>query len=142
VRGFERRADRPADDGYGRTIRVKTNVVEVLRRELARAGWQRDMVAIGAATDPYQPAEGRYRLPRGCLVTLGAARTPFAIVTRSPLVVRDLDVLTAAARRAKVSVSFSIPTLDERVWQTTGPGTASARDLIPVAAADELVNRA
>src|SRR5262249_37209218 len=127
VRGSERRADRPADDGYGRAIRVKTNVVEVLRGELARPGWQREMVAIGAATDPYQPAEGRYRLTRGCLVTLGAARSPFAIVTRSPLLVRDVDVLTAAARRAKVSVSFSIPTLDERVWQTTEPGTASPR---------------
>jgi DNA repair photolyase len=127
VRGFERRADRPADDEYGRAIRVKTNVVEVLRRELTRPGWQREMVAIGAATDPYQPAEGRYRLTRGCVVTLGAARTPFAIVTRSPLVVRDVDVLTAAARRAKVSVSFSIPTLDERVWQTTEPDTASPR---------------
>src|SRR5919198_991491 len=67
VRHFERRADRPSDDRYGRAIRVKTNVVEVLRRELARASWQREHVAIGAATDPYQPAEGRYRLTRGCI---------------------------------------------------------------------------
>src|SRR5436309_5208001 len=61
VRAFERRADRPSDDRYGRTIRVKTNVVSVLRRELARASWEPAGVVIGAATDPYQPAEGRYR---------------------------------------------------------------------------------
>src|SRR5207247_3975684 len=59
VRGFERRADRPSDDRYGRTIRVKVNVVDVLREELARRSWKRELVAIGAATDPYQPAEGR-----------------------------------------------------------------------------------
>src|SRR5918911_2934052 len=64
VRAFEQRADRPADDRYGRVIRVKTNVVEVLRRELARKSWRREMVALGAATDPYQPVEGRYRLTR------------------------------------------------------------------------------
>ena len=64
VRAFEARADRPADDRYGTSIRVKTNVAEVLRRELARASWEREAVAIGAATDPYQPAEGRYRLTR------------------------------------------------------------------------------
>src|SRR5947208_2446669 len=63
VRAFELRADRPFDDRYGRAIRVKTNVVEVLRNELGHKRWQRAPVAIGAATDPYQPAEGRYRLP-------------------------------------------------------------------------------
>ena len=65
VRAFEKRADRPSDDRYGRSIRVKINVVEVLRRELARPRWKHELVAIGAATDPYQPAEGRYRLTRG-----------------------------------------------------------------------------
>ena len=73
VRAFERRADRPSDDRYGTSIRVKTNVADVLRRELARPSWQREAVAIGAATDPYQPAEGRYRLTRACLEVLGAA---------------------------------------------------------------------
>ena len=67
VRAFERRADRPSDDRYGTSIRVKTNVAEVLRRELARKAWKGELVAVGAATDPYQPAEGRYRLTRGCL---------------------------------------------------------------------------
>src|SRR5262245_4777204 len=67
VRSFERRADRPADDRYGARIRVKVNVADVLRRELARPSWRRELVAVGAATDPYQPAEGHYRLTRGCL---------------------------------------------------------------------------
>ena len=77
VRHFERRADRPSDDRYGTSIRVKTNIADVLRKELARASWQREHVAIGAATDPYQPAEGRYRLTRACIEVLGAASTPF-----------------------------------------------------------------
>src|ERR671922_1581161 len=113
VRAFERLADRPSDDRYGTSIRVKTNIVEVLRRELARKSWKRETVAIGAATDPYQPAEGRYRLTRGCIVALAEAHNPFSIITRGPMIVRDVDVLAEAARRAKVSVTFSIPTLDE-----------------------------
>jgi DNA repair photolyase len=127
VRAFELRAERPFDDRYGRSIRVKTNVVEVLRTQLARTTWQHESVAIGAATDPYQPAEGRYRLTRGCLEALGAASNPFSIITRGPLIVRDVDVLAEAARRAKVSVTFSVPTLDDDVWRKTEPGTAHPR---------------
>jgi DNA repair photolyase len=127
VRAFERRADRPADEGYGRSLRVKVNVAEVLARELARPTWRREVVAIGAATDPYQPAEGWYRLTRRCLQVLGRARTPLSIVTRGPMIVRDLDVLQAAARRAAVEVHFSIPTLDVDVWRRTEPGTAPPR---------------
>src|SRR4029078_7057390 len=67
VRAFEKRADGPSEDRYGASSRVKTNVADVLRRELARKSWKGEMVAIGAATDPYQPAEGRYRLKRRCL---------------------------------------------------------------------------
>ena len=70
VRAFELRADRPFDDRYGRSIRVKTNVAEVLRRELARPSWEQETIAIGAATDPYQPSEGRYRLTRACIEVL------------------------------------------------------------------------
>src|ERR687898_332497 len=99
VRAFERRADRPADDRYGRSIRVKVNVAEVLARELTRRSWQRETVAIGAATDPYQPAEGRYRLTRACIEVLGRAASPFGLITRGPLIVRDVDVLQEAARR-------------------------------------------
>jgi DNA repair photolyase len=127
VRAFERRADRPFDDRYGRSIRVKVNVVEVLQRELARRSWKRDPVAIGAATDPYQPAEGRYRLTRGCLEAFAEAFNPFNLITRGPLIVRDVDVLADASARADVSVNFSVPTLDERVWRTTEPGTAPPR---------------
>ncbi len=124
VRAFELRAERPFDDHYGSSIRVKTNIAAVLRAELARPSWRREGVAIGAATDPYQPAEGRYRLMRNCLEALGSASTPFTIITRGPLIVRDTDVLLDAARRAHVSVAFSVPTLDRNVWATTEPGTA------------------
>jgi DNA repair photolyase len=127
VRAFELRADRPSDDRYGRSIRVKTNVAELLARELARPSWRHEGVAIGAATDPYQPAEGRYRLTRACLEALGAASNPFSLITRGPLIVRDVDVLQEAARRAEVSVVFSVPTLDDTVWRTTEPGTAPPR---------------
>ena len=125
VRHFERRADRPSDERYGRSIRVKTNVAGVLRAELARPSWRREEVVVGAATDPYQPAEGRFRLTRACLRELAAAWTPFSVVTRGPLVVRDVDVLLEAAHRAGATVSVSMPTLDERVWRTTEPGTAA-----------------
>jgi DNA repair photolyase len=127
VRAFEARADRPWDDRYGASVRVKTNVAEVLRRELARPSWEREAVAIGAATDPYQPAEGRYRLTRACIEAFAEAASPFSIITRGPLVVRDVDVLAAAARRARVSVTFSVPTLDEEIWRHTEPGTAPPR---------------
>ena len=127
VRGFERRADRPSDERYGSSVRVKVNVVEVLRAELRRRGWRRETVAIGAATDPYQPAEGRYRLTRGCIEALGEARTPFSLITRGPLVVRDVDVLAAASRRADVMVSVSIATLDESLARRLEPGVAPPR---------------
>ena len=127
VRAFEHRADRPFDDRYGRSIRVKTNVAEVLRRELARSSWEREHVVVGAATDPYQPCEGRYRLTRACLDAFADAANPFSIITRGPMILRDLDVLTRAARRAHVSITFSIPTLDEEVWRKTEPSTAHPR---------------
>src|SRR4051794_20327584 len=124
VRGFEKRADRPWDDHYGTSIRVKTNIVEVLRRELRRKSWAAEGVVIGAATDPYQPAEGRWRLTRGCLEALAEARNPLSIITRGPLIVRDIDVLSEASRRAEVSINVSIPTLDREIWRRTEPGTA------------------
>src|SRR3989454_8507801 len=127
VRAFERRADRPWGERYGQSIRVKVNVAEVLRRERGRPSWKRELVAIGAATDPYQPAEGRYRLTRQCLEVLAAARNPFSLITRGPMIVRDIDVLQQAARRAEVNVTFSIPTLDVEVWRKTEIGTAPPR---------------
>jgi DNA repair photolyase len=127
VRAFEERAERPSDDRYGASIRVKVNVAEVLARELARDSWERAHVLIGAATDPYQPAEGRYRLTRACIEVLAAAANPLSIITRGPMIVRDTDVLQEASRRAKVTVTFSIPTLDEDVWRRTEPSTAHPR---------------
>jgi DNA repair photolyase len=127
VRSFERRADRPSDGRYGWSIRVKINVVDVLRAELKRPSWKRETVVIGAATDPYQPVEGRYRLTRGSIEALAAARNPLGIITRGPMIVRDIDVLQHAAARAKVAVNFSIPTLDEAVWSASEPGTAPPR---------------
>jgi len=127
VRGFEHRADRPSDDRYGRSIRVKINVAQVLACELRRPSWQRETIAVGAATDPYQPVEGRYRLTRQCLTVMGAARSPFSVITRGPMIVRDIDVLQAAAQRAEVDVSLSVPTLDTEIWRRTEPGTAPPR---------------
>jgi DNA repair photolyase len=127
VRHFEHRSDRPSDDRYGTSIRVKTNVAAVLRKELARASWEHEHVAVGAATDPYQPAEGKYKLTRACLEAFRDASNPFSIITRGPMIARDLDVLVDAARRADVAVTFSIPTLDEDVWRRTEPSTAHPR---------------
>ncbi len=127
VRAYEKRADRPFDDSYGRAIRVKTNVAGVLRRELSRPTWRRETVSIGAATDPYQPAEGRYRLTRACLGAFADFASPVGLITRGPMIVRDVDVLTTLARRAELSVMFSIPTLDDDVWRKTEPGTAHPR---------------
>jgi len=124
VRAFEQRADRPSGEAYGASIRVKENVAEVLRAELARPSWRGESVAIGAATDPYQPAEGRFRLTRACLEVLAEASNPFGLITRGPMILRDSDVLADAARRADVSVTFSVPTLDREVWRRTEPGTA------------------
>jgi len=127
VRAFELRAGRPSNDGYGASIRVKTNLLEVLQRQLMRRSWGREQVVIGTATDPYQPAEGRYRLTRGSIGLLARYETPFSIITRGPLIVRDAEVLSAAAERVDVSVTFSVPTLDERIWRTTEPHTAPPR---------------
>jgi DNA repair photolyase len=125
VRAFERRADRPSDARYGRTVRVKTNVATVLRAELRRPSHQAGLVCLGTATDPYQPAEGRYRLTRGCLEALVAARRPLTLTTRGPLVVRDAALLAEGG--AAVSVSISVPTVDEAVVRSTEPGTAPPR---------------
>lgn len=124
VRAFEARAERDSADGYGRSIRVKTNLATLLRVELARPSWSAQLVAVGTATDPYQAAEARYRLTRACLSELARARTPAALVTRGPLVIRDLDVLQELEARAGVTVTVSLPSLDRGIWRRTEPGTA------------------
>ena len=127
VRAFERRADRPSDDRYGSSIRVKSNIAEVLRRELGRRSWDGGRIAIGAATDPYQPAEGRYGLTRACVEVLRDVANPFGIITRGPLIVRDAELLAGASKVTDVHVTFSVPTIDDDVWRTTEPGTAPPR---------------
>ena len=109
---------------WGSALVVKVNIVSVLRAELAKPSWRNEHVAIGTATDPYQALEGRYRLMRGALAALRDARTPFNIITRSPLIVRDLDLLAACSRRAEVSVAVSIATLDRDLAHEIEPTVA------------------
>ncbi len=110
---------------FERTIVVKTNVAEVLRRELARRTWRGEHVAMGTNTDPYQRAEGRYRLMPDIVGALADARTPFSILTKGTLITRDLDALRAAAELAPVSAAFTIGMLDEALWRDAEPGTPS-----------------
>jgi DNA repair photolyase len=114
-------------DDFERRIVVKINAVERLAAELARPSWRGEHIAMGTNTDPYQQCEGRYRLTRGILEQLGAARNPFSILTKSTMVQRDTDVLLAAAERTSVRVNFSIGTLDEEVWRISEPGTPPPR---------------
>lgn len=111
-------------DEFSSVIFVKTNLVAVLRRELDKAGWQREQVAVGTATDPYQPIEGHYKLTRGALEALHASRTPIGLVTKGPMVVRDADILADMGRDAGATVYMSVPTVDERAWSALEPGTA------------------
>jgi DNA repair photolyase len=110
-----------ADDEFASVILVKHNFVEVLKRELDRPSWTRDQVAVGTATDPYQPIEGRYQLTRRTIQTLTAGRTPFGLVTKGPMVVRDIDVLRD---HPACTIYMSVPTVDEGAWRTLEPGTA------------------
>ncbi len=113
----------PGDD-FSRVVLVKTNFPEVLARELARPSWTRETVALGTATDPYQPIEGHYQLTRRSLAALLHGRTPVGIVTKGPMVVRDRDLLADLARTVECTVYLSVPTVDEDAWQALEPGTA------------------
>jgi DNA repair photolyase len=108
---------------FERKIVVKINAVERLRAELNDPGWTREGVAMGTNTDPYQRCEGKYKLTRGVVQALTEHANPFSILTKSALVLRDLDLISEAARHTEVSVNFSIGTLDEQVWRATEPGT-------------------
>ncbi|HEY8301451.1 MAG TPA: hypothetical protein VIG48_06110 [Jatrophihabitans sp.] len=111
-----------AGTDFDTKIVVKINAVDVLRKELARPGWQRESVAMGTNTDPYQRAEAKFKLTRGIIAALIDADTPFSILTKSPLVTRDLDLIAPAAQRLDVSVTFSIGTIDEHAWRLSEPG--------------------
>jgi DNA repair photolyase len=113
-----------ADDQFASVIFVKTNLVEVLRRELSKPSWQGKLVAIGTATDCYQPIEGHYKLTRRSLEVFAEVKNPASIVTKGPMVVRDTDVLQELTRRAEVTVCISVPCVDDDVWRQLEPGTA------------------
>jgi DNA repair photolyase len=113
------------DHDFDRQILVKVNFPEVLRRELGRPSWRAEQVAIGTSTDAYQPAEGRFRLTRRVLESLRDHANPLGMVTKSPLVIRDADLLADLARLAKVRVFFTITTLDPELWRLLEPGTAN-----------------
>ena len=110
-------------EDFDRKIVVKINAVERVRAELAPGRWAGDHIAMGTNTDPYQRCEGKYRLTQGIVRELSVARNPFSILTKSTLILRDLELLAEAARRTEVRANFSIGTLDEEVWRMTEPGT-------------------
>ncbi|MEA2282708.1 MAG: hypothetical protein QOK21_3315 [Solirubrobacteraceae bacterium] len=112
---------------FEREIIVKVNVPEVLRAELARPSWRGQHVALGTNTDPYQWVEGRYKLMRGIWEALRDAANPCSILTKSPLVLRDLDLLEEISARTQVSACLSVPTLDEKAWRATEPHTPHPR---------------
>jgi DNA repair photolyase len=113
-----------SDDEFASVILVKRNFVEVLQRELDRPSWIREQVALGTATDPYQPIEGHYRLTRRAIEALARGRTPMGLVTKGPMVVRDRDVLLDLTRVASCTVYMSVPTVDLEAWRILEPGTA------------------
>jgi DNA repair photolyase len=124
ARRYQAHFELDAGDQFSSVILVKVNLVEVLRRELASPAWSREEVAVGAATDPYQPIEGVYKLTRRSLEALAEARTPVGIVTKGPMIVRDIDVLQDLARQAGCTVCLSVPSVDEEAWEKLEPGTA------------------
>jgi DNA repair photolyase len=112
---------------FEREIIVKVNVPEVLRAELARPSWKGEHVALGTNTDPYQWVEGRYKLMPGIWEALRDAANPCSILTKSPLVLRDLDLLKQIGEVTHVSACLSVPTLDEKAWRATEPHTPHPR---------------
>jgi len=119
---------------FEREIVVKVNLPEVLRVELKRPSWRGEHVALGTNTDPYQWCEGRYRITRGIWEQLLAARNPCSVLTKSPLLLRDLDLFRELARRTEFAANLSIPTLDERAWRASEPATPHPRKRIEAVA--------
>ena len=124
ARRYQTQFELGPDDHFSSVIFVKVNLVEVLRRELDKPTWTREQVAVGTATDPYQPIEGHYKLTRRSLEALHAARTPIGLVTKGPMVVRDADVLAEMGRHAGSTVCLSVPSIDDEAWRALEPGTA------------------
>ena len=118
-------AEQGTQQDFGTRLFVKTNFVDVLARELRRPGLQGEHLTLGTATDPYQPVEGRYRLTRGALALMREYANPVSMLTKSPLVIRDVDLLADLMRIASAEVFFSITTVDLDLWPTVEPGTAN-----------------
>ena len=112
---------------FEKEIVVKVNVPEVLRKELARPSWKREHIAMGTNTDPYQWVEGRYKLMRGIWEALRDFANPCSILTKSPLLLRDLDLMKEVAAVADLSACLSVPTLDEKAWRASEPHTPHPR---------------
>ncbi|HVE96269.1 MAG TPA: Rv2578c family radical SAM protein [Pseudonocardiaceae bacterium] len=113
-------------------IVVKVNAPELLRKQVTSPGWAGDHIAMGTNVDPYQRAEGRYRLMPGILEVLRDARNPFSILTRGTLVLRDLPLLREAAEVTDVSVNVSVGFVDETLWRQVEPGTPAPRARLSV----------
>ncbi len=124
ARRYQTQFELGAGDEFASIIFVKTNFVEVLRRELRKPSWAGEYVAVGTATDCYQPIEGHYRLTRLALQALAEAGNPAGVITKGPMVVRDADILADIGRRHGCTVYVSVPTVDDDAWRTLEPGTA------------------
>ena len=125
ARRYHSQFEMNSSDEFASVILVKTNIADVLTREVDRPSWKRDRVAVGTATDPYQPIEGHYKLTRRSIEVLMRARTPIGLITKGPMVVRDIDVLLELSKAAGCTVYISVPSVDEDAWRTLEPGVAS-----------------
>jgi DNA repair photolyase len=119
--------DMDAGRDFEREIVVKVNAPEVLRTELARPSWKREHVAMGTNTDPYQWVEGRYKLMRGIWAALRDFANPCSVLTKSPLLLRDLDLMQEIAQVTDIAANLSIPTMDEKPWRASEPHTPSPK---------------
>ncbi|MDB5076418.1 MAG: Radical domain protein, partial [Chloroflexi bacterium] len=124
ARGTHTYLDLGTGDDFSGIIFAKVNAPQVLRAELRRPSWRQEAVSIGSATDPYQPAEGHFRITRSILEALYDHANPTSIVTKGTLVLRDRDLLAALNLRAGCTVCFSVPTIDTAIWRASEPGTA------------------
>jgi DNA repair photolyase len=116
-----------AGEDFERQIIVKVNAPERLRVELARPSWKGEHIALGTNTDPYQWVEGRYKLMPGIWQAMIDARNPGSVLTKSPLLLRDLSLMRELNERADFSAALSVPTIDERAWRATEPHTPNPR---------------
>lgn len=135
ARGSHRYLEFDTGRDFDSQIVVKVNVAEVLRRELARPSWSREWVALGTNTDPYQRAEGRYRLMPGIIAALSESRTPLSILTKGTLLRRDLPALSDAKDRSPVAIAMSIAIGDPELQQSIEPGTPTTHARLETVAA-------